>query len=111
MDQSSKISCPNCQTSIDVNQILYRQLEGDLKKKYDAEAIVIAHLVGKGKYKNILGAMLMEMPNGIQFKLGSGFSDELRYNPPAIGTTVTYQYYGLTKNGKPRFASFLRMRH
>lgn len=37
MDQSSKISCPNCNTSIDVNQILYRQLEGDLKKKYDAQ--------------------------------------------------------------------------
>lgn len=37
MDQPSKISCPNCHTSIDVNQILYRQLEGDLKKKFDAQ--------------------------------------------------------------------------
>lgn len=37
MDQSSKISCPKCQTAIDVNQMLYRQLEGDLKQKYDAQ--------------------------------------------------------------------------
>lgn len=37
MDQPNKISCPNCQTSIDVNQLLYRQLEGDLKKKFDAQ--------------------------------------------------------------------------
>lgn len=80
------------------------------KKKYDAEAIVIAHLVGKGKYKNMLGALLMEMPNGIQFKLGSGLSDELRRNPPVIGSIITYQYYGLTKNNKPRFASYLRIR-
>jgi len=81
-----------------------------LKKVYDAEAIVIAHLNGKGKYKDMLGALLMEMPNGIQFRLGSGLSDFLRQNPPKIGSTVTYQYYGITKNGKPRFASYLRIR-
>lgn len=81
-----------------------------LKKIYDAEAIIIAHLNGKEKYKNMLGALLMETPNGIQFRLGSGLSDALRRNPPNIGSTVTYQYYGLTKNGKPRFASYLRIR-
>lgn len=81
-----------------------------LKKVYDAEAVVISHINGKGKFKGMLGAMLMEKPNGIRFKLGSGFSDALRRNPPPVGTTVTYQYYGLTKNGKPRFASYLRIR-
>ena len=81
-----------------------------LKKVYDAEATVIAHISGKGKFKGMLGAMLMENVDGIQFKLGSGFNDELRRNPPPIGSSVTYQYYGLTKKGKPRFASFLRLR-
>ena len=82
-----------------------------LKKVYDAEAFVVAHINGKGKYKGMLGAMLMEMPNGTQFKLGSGLSDAQRVNPPAIGAVITYQYYGLTKNGKPRFASYLRIRN
>jgi len=82
-----------------------------LKKIYDAEAFVVAHINGKGKYKGMLGAMLMEMPNGTQFKLGSGLSDAQRVNPPAIGAVITYQYYGLTKNGKPRFASYLRIRN
>jgi len=81
-----------------------------MKKVYDAEATVIGHINGKGKYKDMLGALLMVMPNGLEFKLGSGFSDELRRNPPSIGSEVTYQYYGLTKNGKPRFASYLRLR-
>lgn len=80
------------------------------KKVYDAEARVIGHIEGKGKYKGMLGAMLMETTKGIQFKLGSGMSDELRRNPPPIGTLVTYQYFGVTKNGKPRFASYLRIR-
>lgn len=45
----------------------------------------------------------------IRFKIGSGFSDKDRAAPPPIGTTITYKYYGLTKNGLPRFPVFLRV--
>lgn len=45
----------------------------------------------------------------IRFKIGSGFSDKDRATPPPIGTTITYKYYGLTKNGLPRFPVFLRV--
>ncbi len=34
----------------------------------------------------------------------------LPLNPPSIGTIVTFKYYGFTKNGIPKFASFLRVR-
>ena len=81
-----------------------------LKRYQDAEAIVLAHLPGKGKYRGKLGALLVETPAGVQFKLGSGFTDQQRQQPPAIGSTVTYKYYGVTKNNIPRFASFLRIR-
>jgi len=86
---------------------------GDLlkvKPYEDAEAVVIQHIGGKGKYTHMLGAMMVEMPDGTRFKIGSGFSDAERQNPPAIGKTVTYQYRGKTKNGIPRFATFLRVR-
>lgn len=36
MEKESKIACPNCGEQIDVNEILYHQLEGDFKKKYNA---------------------------------------------------------------------------
>ena len=87
---------------------------GDLlkvKPYEDAEAIVIKHIPGKGKYVGALGALVVEMPNGLQFKIGTGFSDDERHNPPSIGETITYQHRGKTKNGIPRFASFLRIRH
>jgi DNA ligase-1 len=42
--------------------------------------------------------------------LGGGFKKEDRLNPPKIGEFVTFKYYGFTKNGKPKFASFLRVR-
>lgn len=80
-----------------------------LKKYQDAEAKVIAHVPGKGKYKNLLGAIQVITPEGIRFKIGSGFSDLQRKQPPKIGSTITYKYIGKTQRGVPRFASFLRM--
>ena len=81
-----------------------------LKTYRDAEAVVIAHLPGKGRNLGRLGALLVEMPDGKRFKIGSGFSDRERDKPPPVGTRVTYKYYGLSPRGIPRFASFLRVR-
>ena len=81
-----------------------------LKPLYDAEATVIAHTSGRGKYKGKLGALVVETPEGIRFKLGTGFTDSQRENPPKIGSLVTYTYKDKTKNGKPKFARFLRQR-
>ena len=81
-----------------------------LKKYSDAEAVVIAHIPGKGKYKGMLGSILVETPDKRRFKIGTGFSDAERKNPPVIGATITYKYFGLTGKGIPRFASFMRVR-
>lgn len=81
-----------------------------LKPLYDAEATVIAHTAGKGKYAGKLGALVVQTPEGIQFKLGTGFTDAERENPPKIGSLVTYNYKDKTQNGKPKFARFLRVR-
>ena len=81
-----------------------------LKLHQDAEALVLAHLPGKGKYAGMLGALLVEMPDGARFRLGTGFSDAERRNPPPVGAIVTYKHHGVTGNGIPRFASFLRVR-
>ena len=76
----------------------------------DAEASVVAHLPGKGKYVGMLGALRMELPDGRRFSLGSGLTDALRRNPPPLGTLITYRYRELTKNGMPRFPRYLRVR-
>lgn len=82
-----------------------------LKKYLDAEAIVIAHVPGKGKLKGLLGSLEVETSNNIRFKIGTGFSDAERRNPPAIGSVITYRYFGLTNKGTPRFASFVRVKY
>lgn len=81
-----------------------------LKPLLDTEAVVVAQIPGKGKYQGLLGALRVEMPGGRRFVVGSGFSDAVRKNPPPVGTTITYTYRGLTRNGLPRFASYLRVR-
>ena len=98
---------------------LYRGQRSDdllkFKTHEDSEARVVAHIPGKGKYAGKLGALLVEMPAAggqpaQRFKLGTGFSDGQRLNPPAIGSLVTYRFRGLNDSGIPRFASFMRVR-
>lgn len=81
-----------------------------MKPMEDAEAVVIAYLPGKGKYAGLMGALRVRTPDGLEFSLGSGFTDEQRKNPPPLGATITYRYRDLTSKGLPRFASFLRLR-
>ncbi|MBU1666011.1 MAG: DNA ligase [Gammaproteobacteria bacterium] len=76
----------------------------------DAEAVVVAHLPGKGKYAGKLGALLVELPGGRRLRIGSGFNDVQRDHPPAVGAVITYRYRGQTAKGLPRFATFLRTR-
>lgn len=94
---------------------LYRAIRSDdllkLKPYDDAEAKVVAHLPGKGKYANSLGALEVESADGLRFRLGTGLSDADRRNPPELGKWVTYRYNGLNeKTGIPRFARFMRVR-
>jgi len=81
-----------------------------VKSYQDAEARVIGHVGGQGKFAGMLGALQVETDDGRRFRLGTGFSDAERRDPPPIGSTVTFKYYGLTATGLPRFASFLRVR-
>jgi DNA ligase-1 len=81
-----------------------------LKPLHDAEAVVVAHLPGHGKHAGRLGALRVRTPDGVEFQIGTGFSDLQRDQPPRIGAVVTYTHRGLTAGEVPRFASFLRVR-
>ncbi|MET0329458.1 MAG: DNA ligase [Luteimonas sp.] len=81
-----------------------------LKPHDDAEARVVAHAPGQGKYAGMLGALVVEHHDGRRFRIGTGFSDAQRADPPAPGSWVTYRHNGLTSTGLPRFARFLRVR-
>jgi len=82
-----------------------------LKKYLDAEAVVVNHIPGTGKYKGMLGSLEVETADKRRFKVGSGFTDAERKTPPIIGSVITYKYFGLTNKGIPRFASFMRVRN
>ncbi len=81
------------------------------KQFYDAEARVVEHLPGAGRHKGRLGALAVVLPDGIQFSVGSGFSDAQRERPPAVGSLITFRYQELTDRGVPRFPTFLRVRN
>lgn len=81
-----------------------------VKPQDDAEATVIAHTPGKGKFSGKLGSLRVKTPDGTEFSIGTGFTDAQRASPPPIGTVITYRFRGLTAKGLPRFPSYLRVR-
>ena len=81
-----------------------------VKTHEDAEARVLQHLPGKGRHTGRMGALLVETPEGVRFRLGTGFTDAQRDLPPAVGEWVTYRFRGVNESGVPRFASFVRLR-
>ena len=81
-----------------------------MKKHQDAEGLVVGYKVGKGKYSGQMGALLIQLDSGIEFYIGSGFTDEQRRQPPKLGSIITFRYNGYTQNGIPKFARYMRER-
>jgi DNA ligase-1 len=81
-----------------------------VKRFHDAEARVLKHLAGAGRHKGRLGALLVELPGGTTFSVGTGFSDAEREQPPPVGSLITFRYQELSEAGVPRFPSFVGVR-
>ncbi len=78
---------------------------------FDSECIIKGYKKGTGKYTKVMGSIICEDKDlGKIIKIGSGFDDFIRENPPKIGTIITYKYYQKTKNNYPKHPVFLRIR-
>lgn len=78
-----------------------------VKTFHDAEGRVVGYEPGKGKHKGRTGALELEAADGTRFTVGTGLSDAERNDPPPIGAIVTYRYQELTRDGVPRFPSYV----
>jgi DNA ligase-1 len=67
---------------------------------------------GTGKYVGMMGALLVywippDRKETVTFKIGTGFSDAERENPPKVGQVVKFSYQEVTVAGVPRFPAYL----
>lgn len=86
-----------------------RQAALKYKPFFDDECRVESIVEGNGKYTGKMGALKCDYDGKI-IKIGSGFTDAQRSNPPKIGEMVSFKYYGLTHLGNPKYPVFLRVR-
>lgn len=70
---------------------------------------IIGFTQGKGRFHSQVGSIICQKDD-LTLKIGSGLSDDLRANPPQIGTIIEYKYNGTTSNNLPRFPVFLRIK-
>ncbi|OYT99093.1 MAG: DNA ligase [Burkholderiales bacterium PBB1] len=79
-----------------------------LKPLQDAEAQVLAHEPGRGRLAGAMGALRVRTAGGVEFRIGTGFTDAERRDPPPVGSWISYTHRGMTATGLPRFASYWR---
>lgn len=86
------------------------------KALFSAEGICIGVEMGAGKRKNMLGAMMLRLPNGKFMKLGggAGMTDELLkklYDNPPLNSAVTFTYEELSADGIPLRPQYVAIRN
>jgi DNA ligase-1 len=103
-------------TMVQFNKPYNKKRTYDLMKLKDflsTEAEVIGIHMGTGKFKGMIGALqCRDTKTRMEFKCGSGFSDEERRLPHDywLGSVIEVQYQELTQDNIPRFPTFLRRR-
>lgn len=79
-----------------------------VKSYADREGVVVEQIFESEVNKVRLSSLLVELPESkIRFKIGTGFSDVVRLDPPPVGAMITFKYYGYYESGVPRFPSYL----
>jgi len=81
-----------------------------MKNYSRSSGTVVGFTPGQGRFEDMMGSLTVRLSNGVTFRLGTGFTTEERATPPPLGSTVIFRHCGLTGSGKPRFASFLKIR-
>jgi len=85
-------------------------------KRFDTMDVKVMDVVeGSGKYAGVLGAFVVEMPDGMRYNVGTGYNDEQRAvlwkeRELLIGKTIEVKFQNLTNKGRARFPVFLRLR-
>jgi DNA ligase-1 len=92
----------------------YKRTSNLLKytSRYTDEAVVIGYEMGTGRLEDMMGALTVES-KGIQFKVGTGFSDSERTRADEIfppGTIITFACKSFEETGKPREPSYITVR-
>lgn len=84
-----------------------------VKPERNVEGTVIGVQEGRGSKKGMLGALVLQLPQGGTFKVGSGFTDAQRkslWQRPPLHSQVTVKFMTMTDKGVPRQPVFWRFR-
>jgi DNA ligase-1 len=91
-----------------------RKRSWDWMKMKQIETIdvpVIGWFEGTGKYAGMMGGVTIELPDGTECNVGSGFSDEDRADPEQfMNKIVEVEYHQKTDAGSLRHPRFVRVR-
>lgn len=103
------VKCPN-------TRYLKKRHYGWMKLKGEetADCEVVGYFEGEGKYSGALGGLIVDF-NGVQVRVGGGFTDEQRQHlwgarADLTGKIAECEYHEITEHGAMRHPRFVRFR-
>jgi DNA ligase-1 len=84
-----------------------------IKRFETVDAAVVGTYEGEGKYKGMLGGLVLRLENGLEMRCGSGFTEAQRvaYWKNALPSwTIEVKFQNETAAGRLRFPVFIRFR-
>lgn len=86
-----------------------------VKNKATIDAPIVGFEEGEGKFVGSLGALQVEMDNGVRVSIGGGLTDAQRASiwadqPGHLGRMIEIEYHEMTPDGSLRHPRFVRFR-
>lgn len=71
------------------------------------EATVHNYEPGRGRLEGLVAALVVKAESGLEFRIQAGLPEDLRRNPPALGSKVRFQYQEHSASGAPKCPVYL----
>jgi DNA ligase-1 len=81
-----------------------------VKSFTDEEGRLVGYSDGTGKYKGMVGALILKISGDVEVMVGTGLDDATRAKPPKIGSMIKFKYFEKSAAGVPRFPVFIEVR-
>lgn len=79
-------------------------------KPIDTDEGVLISTEPSEKLNGAVGALVLAW-RALTIRIASGITDAMRQSPPPVGSSITFEYRGVTEHGQPRHATFIAVRN
>jgi ATP-dependent DNA ligase len=81
----------------------------EARSRFEKQAIIVGYERKEGETEGPIKSIRVRSNDGKEFLINRGLRDDMRKDPPKVGTVITYKYSGEVSAGKPKAPVFVKI--